>query len=70
VATFERSRIGAQLAEAGLIDWSRPYRDALIDDLDDLYVTWLGEGTVTVAAGFVAVSPANQGFTAKTSRSI
>jgi len=43
---FERARIDAQLAEAGLIDWSRPYRNALIDDR---YVTRLGEGTVTVA---------------------
>jgi len=43
---FERARIDAQLAEAGLIDWSRPYRNALIDDR---YATRLGEGTVTVA---------------------
>jgi hypothetical protein len=43
---FERDRIHAQLAEAGLIDWSRPYRNALIDDR---YVTRLGEGTVTIA---------------------
>lgn len=43
---FERDRIHTQLAEAGVIDWSRPYRNALIDDR---YVTRLGEGTVTVA---------------------
>jgi hypothetical protein len=40
------ARIEAQLAEAGLVDWSRPYRDAVIDDR---YVTRLGEGTITVA---------------------
>jgi hypothetical protein len=43
---FERDRIHAQLAEAGLVDWSRPYRNALIDDR---YVTRLGEGTITIA---------------------
>ena len=43
---FERTRIEAQLAEAGLVDWSRPYRNALIDDR---YVTRLGEGAITVA---------------------
>jgi CRISPR-associated endonuclease/helicase Cas3 len=43
---FERDRIHTQLAEAGLVDWSRPYRDALIDDQ---YVTRLAQGTVTVA---------------------
>ena len=32
--------------EAGLVDWSRPYRNALIDDR---YVTRLGEGAVTIA---------------------
>jgi len=43
---FERARIEAQLAEAGLVDWSHPYRNALIDDR---YVIRLGEGTVTVS---------------------
>jgi hypothetical protein len=43
---FGRARIEAQLAEAGLVDWSRPYRNALIDDR---YVTRLGEGTITIA---------------------
>jgi len=54
---FERARIDAQLAEAGLVDWSRPYRNALIDDR---YVTRLGEGAVTVATPGL-VSPFTRG---------
>jgi hypothetical protein len=36
----------AQLAEASLIDWRRPYREALVNEW---LPTRLGEGTVTVA---------------------
>jgi hypothetical protein len=48
---FERARIEAQLAEAGLVDWSRPYRDAVIDDR---YVTRLGEGTTVATPGLIS----------------
>lgn len=43
---YERARIDGQLAETGLVDWKRPYREALIDDR---YATRLGEGAVTIA---------------------
>jgi hypothetical protein len=43
----------AQLAEASLIDWQRPYREALVNEW---LPTRLGEGTVTVAVKNV-VSP-------------
>ena len=36
----------AQLAEASLIDWRRPYRDALVNEW---LPTRLGDGTVTIA---------------------
>jgi hypothetical protein len=36
----------AQLAEASLIDWRRPYREALVNEW---LPTRLGDGTVTVA---------------------
>jgi hypothetical protein len=36
----------AQLAAASLIDWERPYREALVNEW---LPTRLGEGTVTVA---------------------
>jgi hypothetical protein len=29
---FEKAAINAQLAEASLIDWTRPYRDALVTE--------------------------------------
>jgi CRISPR-associated endonuclease/helicase Cas3 len=43
---FDEAAIKAQLAEASLIDWKRPYRDALVNEW---LPTRLGEGTVTVA---------------------
>jgi hypothetical protein len=43
---FDQAAIKAQLAEASLIDWSRPYREALVNQW---LPTRLGEGTVTVA---------------------
>src|SRR5207253_3411557 len=43
---FEGAAIKAQLAEASLIDWKRPYREALVNEW---LPTRLGEGTVTVA---------------------
>jgi CRISPR-associated endonuclease/helicase Cas3 len=43
---FDEATIKAQLAEANLIDWSRPYREALVNEW---LPTRLGEGTVTVA---------------------
>src|SRR5262249_46992610 len=43
---FDEAAIKAQLAEASLIDWSRPYREALVNEW---LPTRLGEGTVTVA---------------------
>ena len=43
---FERARIDALLADNGIVDWSRPYREALIDDR---YSTRLGEGSIAVA---------------------
>ena len=36
----------AQLADATLIDWMRPYREALVNEW---LPTRLGDGTVTVA---------------------
>jgi CRISPR-associated endonuclease/helicase Cas3 len=43
---FDAAAIEAQLAEASLIDWSRSYREALVNER---LPTRLGEGTVTVA---------------------
>jgi hypothetical protein len=43
---FDEAAIKAQLAEASLIDWRRPYREALVNEW---LPTRLGEGTVTVA---------------------
>ena len=43
---FDEAAIKSQLAEASLIDWKRPYRDALVNEW---LPTRLGEGTVTVA---------------------
>jgi CRISPR-associated endonuclease/helicase Cas3 len=43
---FDDAAIKAQLAEASLIDWKRPYREALVNEF---LPTRLGEGTVTVA---------------------
>jgi CRISPR-associated endonuclease/helicase Cas3 len=43
---FDEAALKAQLAEASLIDWRRPYREALINER---LPTRLGEGTVTVA---------------------
>ena len=42
----EKANVDAQLAEASLIDWRRPYRDALVTEW---LPTRLGDGTVTVA---------------------
>jgi hypothetical protein len=43
---FDEAAIKAQLAEASLIDWRRPYREALVNEW---LPTRLGEGTITVA---------------------
>jgi hypothetical protein len=43
---FDKAAIDAQLAEASLIDWRRPYRDALVTEW---LPTRLGDGAVTVA---------------------
>jgi CRISPR-associated endonuclease/helicase Cas3 len=43
---FDDAAVKAQLAEASLIDWARPYREALVNEW---LPTRLGEGTVTVA---------------------
>jgi hypothetical protein len=43
---FEEAALKAQLAEASLIDWRRPYREALVNEWAP---TRLGEGAVTVA---------------------
>jgi hypothetical protein len=43
---FDEAAIKTQLAEASLIDWRRPYREALVNEW---LPTRLGEGTVTVA---------------------
>jgi CRISPR-associated endonuclease/helicase Cas3 len=43
---FDDAAMKAQLAEASLIDWERPYREALVNEG---LPTRLGEGTVTVA---------------------
>jgi len=43
---FDDAAIKAQLAEASLIDWERPYREALVNER---LPTRLGEGTITVA---------------------
>ena len=53
---FEKAAINAQLAEASLIDWRRPYRDALVTEW---LPTRLGDGTVTVAVKNL-VSPFTQ----------
>jgi hypothetical protein len=46
VSFFDDAAMKAQLAEASLIDWRRPYREALVNEF---LPTRLGEGTVTVA---------------------
>jgi hypothetical protein len=43
---FDEAAINAQLAEASLVDWRRPYREALVNEW---LPTRLGEGTITVA---------------------
>jgi CRISPR-associated endonuclease/helicase Cas3 len=43
---FDDAAMKAQLAEASLIDWERPYREALVNEW---LPTRLGEGVVTVA---------------------
>jgi len=43
---FDDAAMKAQLAEANLVDWARPYRDALVNEW---LPTRLGDGTVTVA---------------------
>jgi CRISPR-associated endonuclease/helicase Cas3 len=43
---FDDAAMKAQLAEASLIDWERPYREALVNER---LPTRLGEGTITVA---------------------
>jgi hypothetical protein len=43
---FDDAAMKAQLAEASLIDWERPYREALVNEW---LPTRLGEGTTTVA---------------------
>ena len=43
---FDEAAIKTQLAETSLIDWKRPYREALVNEW---LPTRLGEGTVTVA---------------------
>jgi CRISPR-associated endonuclease/helicase Cas3 len=53
---FEKAAIHAQLAEASLIDWRRPYRDALVTEW---LPTRLGDGTFTVAVRNL-VSPFTQ----------
>jgi CRISPR-associated endonuclease/helicase Cas3 len=50
---FDEAANKAQLAEASLIDWRRPYREALVNEW---LPTRLGEGTVTVAVKNV-ISP-------------
>jgi CRISPR-associated endonuclease/helicase Cas3 len=52
---FDEAATKAQLAEASLIDWSRPYREALVNEW---LPTRLGEGTITVAVENL-VSPFN-----------
>jgi len=53
---FEKAAIDAQLAQASLIEWRRPYRDALVNEW---LPTRLGDGTVTVAVSNLA-SPFTQ----------
>jgi hypothetical protein len=43
---FDDGAMKAQLAEASLIDWRRPYREALVNEW---LPTRLGDGTITVA---------------------
>ncbi len=43
---FDDAAMQAQLAEANLVDWTRPYRDALVNEW---LPTRLGDGTVAVA---------------------
>jgi CRISPR-associated endonuclease/helicase Cas3 len=43
---FDQAAVKTQLAEASLINWGRPYREALVNEW---LPTRLGEGTVTVA---------------------
>jgi hypothetical protein len=43
---FDDAAMKAQLAEVSLIDWERPYREALVNEW---LPTRLGEGTITVA---------------------
>ena len=54
---FDEAAINAQLAQANLIEWRRPYRDALVREW---LPTRLGDGTVTVAVKNL-VSPFTQG---------
>jgi CRISPR-associated endonuclease/helicase Cas3 len=53
---FDKAAINAQLAQASLIDWRRPYRDALVSEW---LPTRLGDGTFTVAVKNL-VSPFTQ----------
>jgi CRISPR-associated endonuclease/helicase Cas3 len=43
---FDRAAINTQMAQASLIDWGRPYREALVDKW---IPTRLGDGTITIA---------------------
>ena len=58
---FDEAAIQAQLAEASLIDWKRPYREALVSEW---LPTRLGEGTVTVAVKNLASPFTGQEITA------
>lgn len=49
---YQKSQVQVQLANAGLVDWTKPYREAVINDQ---YATRLGEGSVTVqTAGLIS----------------
>jgi CRISPR-associated endonuclease/helicase Cas3 len=43
---FDEAAVKTQLADASLIDWTRPYREALVNEW---LPTRLGDGTITVA---------------------
>jgi hypothetical protein len=43
---FDEAAVKTQLAAASLIDWKRPYREALVNEW---LPTRLGDGTITVA---------------------
>jgi hypothetical protein len=58
---FDKAAIKAQLAEASLIDWKRPYREALVNEW---LPTRLGEGTVTVAINGLVSPFTGQGIKA------